>query len=84
MRSDRRNHLVNKVQREQTSFFGTTRISSSNPVVCLVGAEGTADDCWEEFVKYTVEFDSLAMISIPSFVKICSGIQKLIVGDSRI
>jgi hypothetical protein len=82
---DRRKTLVNKVQREQTSFFGTTRIYSSKPVVCLVRAEAPAeaqvgdvmptDDCWEGFVKYSVEMDSLVVTYIPSFVKICSGIQ---------
>jgi hypothetical protein len=33
--------------------------------------------------EYAVEMGSGAMIYIPSFIKICSGIQKLIVGDSQ-
>jgi hypothetical protein len=52
--------------------------------MCLVRAEATADDCWEEFIKYTFELGSLAMIHIPSFIKICSGIQKLTRGVARI
>jgi hypothetical protein len=35
---------------------------------------------WEEFMKYTVEMGSRAMIYIPSFIKIGSGTQKLIGG----
>jgi hypothetical protein len=33
-------------------------------------------------MKYAVEMGSGAMIYIPSFIKIGSGIQKLMVGDS--
>jgi hypothetical protein len=33
-------------------------------------------------MKYAVEMGSGAMIYVQSFIKICSGIQKLIVGDS--
>jgi hypothetical protein len=32
---------------------------------------------WVGFMKYTVETDLGAMIYIPSFIQICSGIQKL-------
>jgi hypothetical protein len=32
-------------------------------------------DRWEEFVKYAVEMDSGAMIYIPGFINIGSGIQ---------
>jgi hypothetical protein len=35
---------------------------------------------WEGFMKYAVEMGSGAMTFIPSFIKIGSGIQKLIVG----
>jgi hypothetical protein len=34
-------------------------------------------------MKYVVEMDSGAMIYVPSFIKIGSGIQKLIGGDSQ-
>jgi hypothetical protein len=34
-------------------------------------------------MKYTVEMGSVTMIYIPSFIKIGSGIQKLIGGDSQ-
>jgi hypothetical protein len=34
-------------------------------------------------MKYAVEMGSGAMIYIPSFIKICSGTQKLIGADSR-
>jgi hypothetical protein len=34
-------------------------------------------DRWEEFMKYIVEMGSGAMICIPSFINICSGILKL-------
>jgi hypothetical protein len=34
----------------------------------------------EEFMKYAAEMDSGAMVYTPGFVKISSGIQKLIVG----
>jgi hypothetical protein len=34
-------------------------------------------------MKYAVQIDSGAMIYIPSFIKICSGIQKLIGGIHR-
>jgi hypothetical protein len=34
-------------------------------------------DGWEEFMKYAVEIGSGAMIYIPNFVKIGSGIAKL-------
>jgi hypothetical protein len=37
----------------------------------------------EGFMKYAVEMGSVAMIYIPSFMKIGSGIQKLIRGDSQ-
>jgi hypothetical protein len=36
----------------------------------------------EGFTKYAVEMGSGAMIYIPSFIKICSDIQKIISGDS--
>jgi hypothetical protein len=35
-------------------------------------------DWWEVFIKYAVEMGSSAMIYIPSFIQIGSGIQKLI------
>jgi hypothetical protein len=34
-------------------------------------------------MKYAVEMDTGAMIGIPSFIKIGSGIQKLILGGGR-
>jgi hypothetical protein len=34
-------------------------------------------------MKYAVEMGSVAMIYIPSFIKIGSGIQKLMGGDSQ-
>jgi hypothetical protein len=34
-------------------------------------------------MKYTVEMGSGAMIYVPSFLKIGSGIQKLLTGDSQ-
>jgi hypothetical protein len=34
-------------------------------------------------MKYAVEMSTGAMIYIPSFIKICSGIQNLIEGDSQ-
>jgi hypothetical protein len=39
-------------------------------------------DSWKEFMKYAVEMGSGAMIYIPSFIKIGSGIQKFI-GDTQ-
>jgi hypothetical protein len=36
---------------------------------------GTQTDSWEVFMKYAVEVSSGAMIYIPSFIKIVSGIQ---------
>jgi hypothetical protein len=41
-------------------------------------------DWWEGFMKYTVEVGSGAMIHIPSFIKIGSGIRKLIGGIHRL
>jgi hypothetical protein len=41
-------------------------------------------DSWEEFMKYAVEMGSGAMIRTPNFVKIGSGIQKLIMGGYRV
>jgi hypothetical protein len=38
---------------------------------------------WEEFVKYALHMDSVSMVYIPSFIKIGSGIQKLIRGLHR-
>jgi hypothetical protein len=43
----------------------------------------TNRDWWEGFKKYAIEMGSSAMIFIPSFVKIGSGIQKLIGGIHR-
>jgi hypothetical protein len=40
-------------------------------------------DCWEGFFKYAIEMGSVAMIYVPSFVKIGSGIQKLLRGDTQ-
>jgi uncharacterized RmlC-like cupin family protein len=40
-------------------------------------------DWWEGFMKYAAEMGPGAMIYIPSFVKIGSGIQKLIRADSQ-
>jgi hypothetical protein len=39
-------------------------------------------DRWEGFMKYVTEMGSVAMINIPSFIKIGSGIQKLIGGGN--
>jgi hypothetical protein len=36
--------------------------------------------CWEGFFKYTIEIGSDAVIHMPSFIKIGSGIQKLFGG----
>jgi hypothetical protein len=38
---------------------------------------------WEGFTKYAVDMGSDAMIYIPSFIKIGSGIQKLTKGDTQ-
>jgi hypothetical protein len=38
-------------------------------------------DCREGFMKYAVEMGLGAMIYIPSFIKIGSGIRKLMVGE---
>jgi hypothetical protein len=38
---------------------------------------------WEGFMKYAVEMDPVAMIYIPSFIKIGSSIPKLIRGIHR-
>jgi hypothetical protein len=35
------------------------------------------------FMKYAIDIDSGAMIYIPSFIKTCSGIQKLMGGIHR-
>jgi hypothetical protein len=43
----------------------------------------TDTDWWEEFMKYAVEMGSGAMIYILSFIKIGSGIQKLIGEDTQ-
>jgi hypothetical protein len=40
-------------------------------------------DWWEGFMKYTIEMGSVAMIYIRSFIKIGSGIQKLLGGDAQ-
>jgi hypothetical protein len=40
-------------------------------------------DCWEGFVKYTIEIGLGAMMYILSFIKIDSGIRKLIGGIHR-
>jgi hypothetical protein len=40
-------------------------------------------DWWEGFMKYAVEMGSGAMIDIPSFIKISSGIRKLIREDTE-
>jgi hypothetical protein len=40
-------------------------------------------DWWEGFIMYAIEIGSGAMICIPSFIKIGSGIQKLIMGDTQ-
>jgi hypothetical protein len=38
---------------------------------------------WEGFLKYAVEMGSVVIIYIPSFIKIGSGIQKIIGGIYR-
>jgi hypothetical protein len=38
---------------------------------------------WEGFIKYDIEMGSDAMIYIPRFIKICSGIQKLLRGYTQ-
>jgi hypothetical protein len=43
----------------------------------------TYTDWWEGFMKCAVEMGPGAMISIPSLIKIGSGIQELIGGDSQ-
>jgi hypothetical protein len=45
--------------------------------------EGGDPDGWAGFIKYTVQTGSSAMICIPSFIKIGSGIQTLIEGDTH-
>jgi hypothetical protein len=40
-------------------------------------------DGQDEFMKYAVEMGLDAMIYIPSFIKICQGIQKLLGGIHR-
>jgi hypothetical protein len=40
-------------------------------------------DRWEGFMKYAVEMGTGAIIYIPSCIKICSGIKKLIGGIYR-
>jgi hypothetical protein len=40
-------------------------------------------DYWEGFKKYAFEMGSRARIYILGFIKICSGTQKLIVGDTQ-
>jgi hypothetical protein len=47
------------------------------------GRGNTDTDYWEGFMKYAVEMGSGAMIYIRSFIKIGSGIQKLIGGIHR-
>jgi hypothetical protein len=42
-----------------------------------------ATDWWEVFMKYAVQMGSGAMIYIPSFMKICSAIQKLLRGNTQ-
>jgi hypothetical protein len=58
------------------------------PGTCLpsrypVKKGGIHTDWWEIFMKCAVEMGSGAMIYIPSFIKIGSGIQKLIRGNSQ-
>jgi hypothetical protein len=50
------------------------------PSLCLVTVGGIHIQThrWQGFMKYAVEIGSGAMIYIPSFIKIGSGIQKLI------
>jgi hypothetical protein len=40
-------------------------------------------DRWEEFMKYAAEMSIGAIIYIPCFINICSGIQKLMQGGYR-
>jgi predicted Rossmann fold nucleotide-binding protein DprA/Smf involved in DNA uptake len=42
------------------------------------GVIHTDTDGWDGFMIYAVEMGSVAMIYVPSFIKIGSGIQKLI------
>jgi hypothetical protein len=39
---------------------------------------------WERFMNYVVEMGLVAVICISSFIKIGSGIQKLMAGDTQI
>jgi hypothetical protein len=47
------------------------------------GCKYRQTDWWEGLRKYTVEIGSGAMIYIPNFIKIGSGIQKLMDGVHR-
>jgi hypothetical protein len=43
----------------------------------MKGDTHTDTDCWEGFMKYALGMGSGAMISIPSFIKIGLGIEKV-------
>jgi hypothetical protein len=50
---------------------------------CLAKVEGCTyrqTDWWEGFMKYAAETSSGAMTYIPSFINMCSGIEKLMGG----
>jgi hypothetical protein len=48
------------------------------------GDANTDTDGWERYMKYDMEIGSGAMIYMPSFIKIGSGIQKLMgLGDTQ-
>jgi hypothetical protein len=49
------------------------------PSHCLATVGGNTYR-WEGFMKYVIEMGSSAMMYIPSFIKICSDIQKLMRG----
>jgi hypothetical protein len=56
------------------------------PSCCLATTEGQTyrhTDLLEGCMKYPIEMDSSVMMCVPSFIKIDSGIQKLILGLHR-
>jgi hypothetical protein len=56
------------------------RFLKSRCVAKIWGYTYRHTDWWEGFMKYTVEMGLYAMIYIPTFIEIGSGIQKLMGG----
>jgi hypothetical protein len=67
----------------QQLFVAAGTSLSSSYLAMIGGHTYRHTDWWEGFMKYAVEMSSGVMIYIRSFIKINSGIQKLIRGIYR-